>query len=262
MTRMQRLFPEPGEVDIAEVYGGTLAPPHPDRPHVTVNMVASVDGKTAVDGRSGGLSSPPDKAIFRLLRSLADVVLVGAGTARAEGYGTVKAADDVRAQRAARGQTPVAALAIVSRSVNLDWTSSVFTEPTRRPFVLVPADAPTSSLRAAEKVATVITAGEGGVDLATALGILRRDHGVASVLCEGGPSLNGQLAAGRLLDQLCVTVSPAVVGGDSATILGAVDLPSLLDLTLASALLSEGALFLRYRLDGLTPTPSSSNGTG
>jgi riboflavin biosynthesis pyrimidine reductase len=82
------------------------------------------------------------------------------------------------------------------------------------------------------------------------------------VLCEGGPSLNGQLAAGRLLDQLCVTVSPAVVGGDSATILGAVDLPSLLDLTLASALLSEGALFLRYRLDGLTPTPSSSNGTG
>jgi riboflavin biosynthesis pyrimidine reductase len=261
MTRMQRLFPEPGEVDIADVYGGSLGPPHPDRPHVTVNMVASVDGRTAVKGRSGGLSSPPDKAIFRLLRSLADVVLVGAETVRAEGYGTVKADDEVRNQRAARGQTPVAALAIVTRSVNLDWTSPVFTQPTQRPFVLAPADAPASSLQAADKVATVIAAGEGGTDLAAALGILRRDHGVASVLCEGGPSLNGQLAAG-LLDQLCVTVSPALVGGDSRTILGAADLRSPLDLTLASVLLSDGALFLRYRLDGLTPTPSSSNGTG
>jgi riboflavin biosynthesis pyrimidine reductase len=260
MTRMQQLVPEPGEVEIADVYAGTLGPPHPDRPHVTVNMVASVDGRTAVKGRSGGLSSAPDKAIFRLLRSLADVVLVGAETVRAEGYGTVKADDEVRAQRARRGQTPVAALAIVTRRVDLDWTSPVFAQPTQKPFVLAPADAPTSSLRAAEEVAIVIAAGTGGVDLAGALHILRRDHGVASVLCEGGPSLNGQLAAG-LLDQLCVTVSPAVVGGDSATILGAVDLPSPLDLTLASALLSDGALFLRYRLDGLTPTPSSSNGT-
>jgi 5-amino-6-(5-phosphoribosylamino)uracil reductase len=262
MTRMQRLFPEPGEVDIADVYSGSLGPPHPDRPHVTVNMVASVDGRTAVKGRSGGLSSPPDRAIFRLLRSLADVVLVGAETVRAEGYGTVKADDEVRSQRAARGQTPVAALAIVTRRVNLDWTSPVFRQPTQRPFVLAPADAPASSLRAAENVATVITAGEGGADLAAALGILRRDHGVTSVLCEGGPTLNAQLAAGLLLDQLCATVSPAIVGGDSKTILGAVDLPAPLNLTLASALLSDDALFLRYRLDGLTPTPSSSSGTG
>ncbi|MCW2572480.1 MAG: bifunctional deaminase-reductase domain protein [Frankiales bacterium] len=259
--QLQRIFPGSGDVDIAEVYGGSLAPPHADRPHVTVNMVASVDGKTAIDGRSGGLSSPPDKAIFRLLRSLADVVLVGAGTVRAESYGTVKADDDVRAQRAARGQSPVAALAIVSRSVDLDWTSPVFTQPTHRPFVLAPADAPASALRAAEKVATVIAAGNGGVDLAAALRRLRHDHGVTSVLCEGGPTLNGQLAAGRLLDQLCVTVSPAVVGGDSKTILGAVDLPAPLDLSLASALLAGSELFLRYRLDGLMRTPSSSNGT-
>ncbi|MCU1591411.1 MAG: diaminohydroxyphosphoribosylaminopyrimidine reductase [Frankiales bacterium] len=248
MTRLRQLFPEPGDREIEDVYGETLGPPHADRPHVTLNMVASVDGRTAVEGRTGVLSSPPDRAVFRLLRSLADIVLVGAETVRAEGYGTVKADDDVRAARSARGQTPAAALAIVTRSLRLDWTSRLFTESTQRPLVIAPADSEVDALRAAEKVATVVTVGQGSVDLAAALRILRQDQGVTSVLCEGGPALNAQLAAAGLLDQLCLTISPALVGGGSATILTDVAMQSPRGVTLASALVSDSELFLRYRL--------------
>ena len=244
---VQQLFPAAVEVDIASVYDGTLGPPPDDRPHVTVNMVAAVDGGTAVQGRSGTLSSPPDRAIFRLLRSLADVVLVGAETVRAEGYGTVKADDDVRAARVARGQTPAAALAIVTKSHHHDWSSTLFTEATQRPFVLAPADAEVEALRAAEQVATVIRAGTGGVDLAEGLRQLRQDHDVLRVLCEGGPSLNAQLAHG-LLDQLCLTVSPQLVGGDSKTILAGLQIDAPLRLTLGSALVADSELFLRYRI--------------
>jgi riboflavin biosynthesis pyrimidine reductase len=246
--RLQQLFPTPAEVHIGSVYDGTLGPAPDDRPHVTVNMVASVDGATAVKGRTGVLSSQPDRAIFRLLRSLADVVLVGAETVRAEGYGTVKASDEVRRRRIARGQTPAAALAVVTRSLHLDWSSKLFSEPTQRPFVLAPADAEPEALRTAEQVATVIRAGTGSVDLREALRQLRHDHGVLRVLCEGGPTLNTQLAHG-MLDQLCLTVSPQLVGGDSKTILASVALDPPLDLTLASVLVADGELFLRYRLD-------------
>jgi riboflavin biosynthesis pyrimidine reductase len=246
--RLQQLFPTAAEVDIKEVYGGTLGPPSDDRPHVTVNMVASVDGGTAVEGRTGVLSSPPDRAIFRLLRSLADVVLVGAETVRTEGYGTVKADDDVRARRVARGQTPAAALAIVTRSLHLDWSAKLFTEPTQRPFVIAPVDAEPEALRAAAQVATVIQAGVGSVDMREALRQLRQEHDVLRVLCEGGPTLNTQLANG-LLDQLCLTVSPTMVGGGSKTILADVSLNAPLDLVLGSVLVAGSELYLRYRLD-------------
>lgn len=245
MTRLQQLLPTPGEVEIEDVYGGTMGPAPADRPHVTVNMVASVDGATAVDGRSGALSGPPDRDIFRLLRSLADVVLVGAETVRAEGYGTVKADDAVRAARTARGQTPAAALAVVTRSLDLDWSSKLFTAPTQRPFVIAPADPEAKALRAAADVATVIRAGQGSVDLAEALRILRSEHGVESVLCEGGPTLNTQLAGG-LLDQLCLTISPAIVGGASTTILSDAGLTAPLQLELGSALVAGSELYLRY----------------
>lgn len=247
MTRLRQLFPEATECEIEDVYGGSLGPAPADRPHVTVNMVASVDGATAVNGRTGILSSPPDRAIFRLLRSLADVVMVGAETVRAEGYGTVKADEAVRAARSARGQTPAAALAIVTRGLHLDWSSKLFAEPTQRPFVIAPADAEEEALRAAAKVATVICAGAGNVDLAEALRILRVEHQVTSVLCEGGPTLNTQLAGG-LLDQLCLTVSPAILGGGSKTILADMALDAPVDLELASALVDGSELYLRYRV--------------
>jgi riboflavin biosynthesis pyrimidine reductase len=247
MQPLLSLLPAHGETDVETAYADALGPALPDRPHVTVNMVASVDGHTAVDGRTGMLSSPTDKAVFRFLRTLADVVLVGAETVRAEGYGTVKASDEVRERRLARGQTPAAALAIVTRSLELDWSSKLFTQPTQRPFVLAPADAEPEAVRAAAQVATVIQAGTGSVDLGAALRVLRQEQGVGTVLCEGGPTLNTQLATG-LLDQLCLTLSPDLVGGASKGILAAVGISAPIPLELHAALAAGSELFLRYRV--------------
>ena len=223
--------------------------PRGGRPHVLLNMVASADGATAApDGVTAGISSPSDKRIFSLLRSLADVVLVGAQTVRAEGYRTVRVNASAQGRRAARGQADVAALAIVTASLELDWSAPLFAEPTRRPFVLAPDDADPARLEKAASVATVIRAGTGRVDLAAALGTLSADHGVRIVLCEGGPTVNAQLAAAGLVDELCLTVSPLLLGGPTPTILGSPALAAPLPLRLASALSSDGHLFLRYEV--------------
>jgi riboflavin biosynthesis pyrimidine reductase len=255
MHPLVQLLPPHGPTDVETAYADALGPAHTDRPHVTVNMVASLDGHTAVEGRTGTLSSPTDRSIFRFLRTLADVVLVGAATVRAERYGTIKTSDDVRARRTSRGQLPAAALAIVTRSLDLDWSAKLFTEPTQRPFVITPADASDAGLRVAEQVATVVRIGHGSVNLGEALRVLRQEHGVATVLCEGGPTLNAQLARG-LLDQLCLTVSPSVVGGTSNGIFApAVDAPISLELT--SVLTAGGELYLRYGV-GAEPVPLRS----
>lgn len=247
MQPLLSLYPEPGPTDVEAAYADALGPAPADRPHVTVNMVASVDGHTAVEGRTGMLSGPTDKSVFRFLRTLADVVLVGAQTVRAEGYGTVKVTDEIRERRRARGQTPAAALAIVTRSLELDWSSKLFTTPTQRPFVIAPTDADADALHAAAEVATVITAGKGDVELAGALRVLRQEHGVSRLLCEGGPTLNTHLADG-LLDQLCLTVSPDLVGGTSKGILAAAGIGQPIPLELTAALLADSELFLRYRV--------------
>jgi riboflavin biosynthesis pyrimidine reductase len=248
---LQRLLPGPAaETRPRDAYRDAFAADPADRPVVVVNMVASLDGRIAVDGRSDPLSSPADKAVFRLLRSMADVVLVGAGTARTERYGTVKVDDSAQAHRAQAGQEPVAALAIVSRSLELDWDSSIFTAPTRTPFVLAPDDAPPDLLARAEQVAAVIRSGIGEVDLAGALRVLRREHAVRRVLCEGGPTLNTRLMSAGLVDELCLTLRAAVVGGAATQVLAEGPPIAPARAELAGVLTSGDDLFLRYRLDG------------
>src|SRR5580658_1525233 len=107
---MRQLFPLPGDVDPVDAYG-RLTATNSGRPAVRLNMIASVDGAATVDGRSGQLGGPPDKAVFATLRSLADVVMVGAGTMRAEGYGPARLADDARARRRDSGLPPVPPIA-------------------------------------------------------------------------------------------------------------------------------------------------------
>jgi riboflavin-specific deaminase-like protein len=225
-----------------------LAPPQ--RPYVTVNMVASVDGATAVDGVTEPLSSPGDKAIFFRLRNVADVVLVGAQTVRAEGYGTVKADAAARSERRQRGQQPAAALAIVTASLRLDWSSPLFTAPSAQPFIITTRAADRDRIAAARRRATVVLAGHDTVDLTEAMESLRREHAVASVLCEGGPTLNHQLATEGLVDELCLTVAPTLLGGGSKRIFGDQRLPGGTPLALASALTDGGALYLRYSRRG------------
>jgi riboflavin biosynthesis pyrimidine reductase/flavin reductase (DIM6/NTAB) family NADH-FMN oxidoreductase RutF len=190
------------------------------------------------------MSSEADRFVFHYLRSLADVILVGAQTVRAENYGPPKVSEARQAQRVARGQAPVPRIAIVSGSLELDWSSPLFTEAPSRPLVLTTTSADASDAR---QVADVIVAGEDRVDLGGAL-VLLGEQGVGVVLCEGGPTLNGELAATDLIDELCLTIAPALVGGDVGTgVLGHVHLDDLLPVRVMHTFEDDGDLFLRYR---------------
>ncbi|MGQ0833120.1 MAG: pyrimidine reductase family protein [Microthrixaceae bacterium] len=212
---MRCLYPEPGPIDDLDELVGTQARPAPaGRPWLLVNLVASLDGAVTVDGRSGGLAGSADKAMFTALRGIGDVVLAGAGTVRAERYGPPRASDVTIAARRARGQADVPRLAIASRSLDLDLTMPLFTEAPSPPFVLTCAAAPPDRLRALRQVAEVIVTGEAAVDLPAALAALAA-HEVATITCEGGPHLNGDLLLADLIDEWALTVSPVLVGGDA-----------------------------------------------
>jgi len=246
-----RLIPAPGgPVEPLDAYADL--PPADGRPGLRVNMVASLDGAIAVDGRSGGLGSDADLRLFRILRSLADVVLVAAGTVRSEMYGPPKLPGDLIAARLARGQPRLPRLAVVSRSLQLDWGSRLFAEadPDARPLVVTCAGASPQGLARAATVADVVVAGGDTVDLHAALLELGA-RGAGSVLCEGGPLLNSALAAGGLLDELCLTVSPRLVGGVARHMLdGPEPVPGGLPMRLHAAYEEEGFLFLRHRSIG------------
>ena len=184
---MRRLWPEPREVDdVAALVAAEARPQHDERPWLLVNMVASLDGGVTVDGRSGGLAGKADKELFGALRQIADVVLVGAGTARAEDYGPPKASDEVRAVRRARGQREVPRLAVVSRRLELDPAAKLFTDPSNRPHVITHAAAPEDRREALTEVAEIVTFGDDDVDLVAAMAFLRAE-GASVVTCEGGP---------------------------------------------------------------------------
>jgi riboflavin biosynthesis pyrimidine reductase len=241
---MQQLFPVPiAAVDLVDAYRHD---PSPDgQPFVRLNMIASVDGAVTVDGTSGSLGGPGDHAVFQALRSIADVVLVAAGTARAEGYGPAVLPDPIRDARAAQGRTPVPAIAVVSRSCDLKFDSPFFTAATVRPFVVTVAAAPDDRRAHAAEVADVIVAGDTDVDLARALRTLS-DGGARSVLAEGGPSFNGQLAGGGHLDELCLTLSPKLVGGDARRILTGEVLAITSELRIVTVCEEDDYLFLRF----------------
>lgn len=209
-------------------------------------MIASADGASSAGGLSGALGGPGDKALFATLRSLADVVVVGAGTMRAEGYRPARLGPELRAARQARGLPAVPPIAVVTRSCRLGWRAPFFTEAEQRPVVITVASAEAGDRRRAEDVADVIVAGEQHVDLARALAALAA-RGAENVLVEGGPSLNAQLLVGELIDELCLTVSPTLLGGDARRIATGEALQRPFPLILAHVAEEDGFLFLRYR---------------
>src|SRR5207302_1641704 len=123
---------------------------------------------------SGLLGGPADRRLFQALRSLTDVILVGAGTARAEGYGPVRLDETLRRQRQVRGQSPAPPIAVVTRSANLDWAAPFFTAAEARPIVLTTADGDEGARQRGGDVADVIVAGDDHVDPTIALDCLRR----------------------------------------------------------------------------------------
>jgi riboflavin biosynthesis pyrimidine reductase len=227
---VRQLFPAlVDDVDPADVYADL--PEVDGRPTVRLNMIASVDGASALGGVSGSLGAPADKRVFQAIRSCADAVLVAAGTLRAEHYGP--------------SHVPIA---VVTRSCALDWDSPFFAAPIAKPVVITVANAPAENLERAAQSADVVIAGEDDVDVTRAVRILG-ERGARRVLAEGGPGLNSELATADLLDEVCVTLSPMVVSGTSKRIVVGPDLPAPIAMRLRSLLedTDDGLLFLRYR---------------
>ncbi len=241
---MRQLFPKPADVDPLDAYGRLRR--ICDRPSVRLNMIASVDGAAALKQRSVGLGGPVDKAIFACLRSLADVILVGAATVRAEGYGPARLADSARQQRRQWGLDPVPPIAVLTRSCRLDWVSPFFADAEQRPIVITATSTDATDRNRAAEVAHVIVAGDDGVDLERAmrsLGEFSHDN----VLAEGGPGVAAQLAGTNLLDEVCLTLSPLLESGDARRILDGNPLERPTPLDLSHILTADGYLFLRYR---------------
>jgi riboflavin biosynthesis pyrimidine reductase len=217
---------------------------------VTANMVAGLDGSAAVDGRVAGLSNASDRALFQQLRAEADVVLVGAGTVRAERYGPVRLSEAQVTTRVTEGRPPRPPIAVVTRSLRLDWTAPLFAEPTSsRPLVITCEAAGADAIAGAAEHAEVVVVGDDAVDLGRALDVLA-DRALLRVLTEGGPALLGELIALDLLDELRLTLAP-VVGGDPLPIASGLRSPaagarSLTAFTLADVHQDGDHLFLRY----------------
>ncbi len=239
------------DVDPFVEHAAAKRPTPERRPWVAALMVASVDGATAVDGRSGGLGGPADKAVFSALRAATDVILVGAGTARAEAYRAPRTAPVQQAARAERGQAPFPRLAVVTRSLDLDPEGPMFTDlpdgpdVPERPLIYTVSSAPAKQRAALEAVSEVIDAGTESVDLVAVLGDLaRRD--VPMALAEGGPTLLGQLLSEGLIDEINITTAPLLVGGTSARLMTGAQLSAPADLALAHLWEDDGFLLARY----------------
>lgn len=214
---MRQLLPERHEdADPFALYAADHRPLVGDRPWLLANMISSLDGATHVNGLSGGLGSPADRAVFRAIRAVADIILVAAGTARSEQYHPITTTPELAADRAARGQTDRPRLAIITRHLDLDLDGALFLAP-EPPVVLTTEHAPAARVRHAEGRTTVLQFPGDRVDIAAAVHALG-ELGAKVVLSEGGPTLIGQLAAADVLDELCLSVSPLVVGGDAARV--------------------------------------------
>ena len=215
----------------------------PARPRwVRANFVTSVDGAVTVDGRSGGLGGDADHRVFEVLRDHADVVLVGAGTVREEGYGPLDPSPRRRSRRVADGRAEVPRLAVVGRPSSLHGDEPWITGATAPPL-LVTTTGEAREVPGCETVA----AGVDAVDLAAVLEQLAR-RGLRSVLCEGGPSLLASVAGAGLLDELCLTYSPALAGPGAGRIVHGDAWGTTRPLRLAGLLEDGGLLLARYEL--------------
>jgi riboflavin biosynthesis pyrimidine reductase len=255
MTEIVELFPDAGGALDPSALLALYAPADRAEPRLRVNFIQSVDGSATLDGRSGSLGRPADKAVFDILRGVSDVVLVGAGTARAEGYGALTATDELMSWRLAQGLPAHPVMALVSGSLALDPASDLFAKAFARPLVFTVPSAPADARARLAEVSTVIDAGGSGSGAAAGRVdpvLVRREllaRGLPQVLCEGGPRLFGDLIAADLVDELCLTLSPVLEGGTGSRITrpvrdgvaGPPAVPRDLDLTL---LLRSGSMLL------------------
>ena len=207
-----RLLPDLAETTVAEQLAELDLNPLalPDRPHLVLNFATTLDGRAAIEGRSGPIGSATDTEMLQRLRTRVDAVMIGAGTMRAERYGRIVSDPALRAYRERTGlaQDPLAV--IVSNRLELPWDAGLFTNGGGRVVVF------TASEQSPPETATAVTIVRhpDGVELDRALEWLRSERGIRSVLCEGGPTLHGRLREGGLADELFLTIAPKIAGGE------------------------------------------------
>lgn len=221
-----------------------------DRTWTRLNFVTSLDGATLdLHGRCDGLSAPGDQRVFHLLRSLADVIVVGAGTARAEGYLPVRHDEVDTVVRERLGLAPLPPIAVVTHRLDLPDHLLARTGDLAPTLVVTSAaavaSAPADRLAAVRRRAEVLVCGDAVLD-PQALRDELAARGLRRVLCEGGPALAGSLARGGMLDEVCLTVSPQLLAGDSHRIAAGPPLDPPLRLRLAHVIEDDHQLLLRY----------------
>ena len=243
---MRQLFPAAADSpDLPGLYA------YPAGPWLRANMVSSADGAAALDGATKALSSDTDRHVFALLRTLSDVILVGASTAREEHYNPARPRELWRHLRA--GRTPTPPIAVVTRRLDLDPQSPLIAAapPEARTIVITSAASPAGRRAELAARADVIVAGDEDVDLKAAVSALA-ERGHQRLLAEGGPHLLGQLVEAGLLDELCLTIGPLMAGPGASRIVAGTAPPSTgppaqpLPLTLAHVLEDDGFLLCRY----------------
>jgi riboflavin biosynthesis pyrimidine reductase len=197
-------------------------------------MVATVDGRAALDGSAIGIGSTIDKHLMRELRAEADVVLHGAGTVRADPL-SARVPPDLAAGRRARGLSDQPLGAIVTRSGNLPRKHPYYESAT---VIYITSERNVPVEEPAVEICRVETVGDAIRDLGR--------RGVRRILCEGGPTLNAALFEGGLVDEIFLTIAPKLTGGaDPLTIIkgGAF---GTIRLELRSLVEVDGELFLKY----------------
>jgi riboflavin biosynthesis pyrimidine reductase len=187
---------------------------------VRANMISSLDGGATDDGKAGGLAGPGDRALFARMRQEADVVVVGAATVRIENYSGVHMSVAQRQERQSRGQAEVPPIAVITHSADFEHDAKLFTRAEVPPLILTCRETVDDVRARFDALADVVDASgrhTDRVDPAAVLDILDR-RGMRRVLTEGGPSLLSLFIAGDLLDELCVTIAPILVGGQARRI--------------------------------------------
>ena len=213
------------------------------RPRLVAAMIASADGRAAVDGRAGGLGSPADRAVLRELRSDVDAILVGPTTLIEEQYSTLLDADH-RERRIASGLAAEPIAATISRRLDPQLAQlQLFAQKSQRIVVYTESDQP---IEASGAELTVARSAPGELTLAGCLEDLYANHGVRTLLSEGGPTLLRALAAEHLIDDFIFTISPLLVAGSAPTLLSGEAFEPPLGLALENVWRSDSFLFLHY----------------
>ena len=247
---LRRLLPDPASVSVDEAISGldlaALAPA--DRPYLVLNMVSAVDGKATIDGRTGELGNEADKAIFHHLRTQADAVMMGAGTLRVERYGRILRDPALREKREREGFEGEPLACVVSGRLNLPSHLPLFQDEHTHCVVMTAAEAEIEGAQARVDYLRG-ESGDGELRLASLLPRLRSEHGVRSILCEGGPHLHTALLREGLVDELFLSLAPVIAGAsDDLTIVEGEGLERPVELELVWLFEQGEHLFARYRV--------------